>query len=53
MSAARPTLESFITALHGLKIGNVISISFIENDKCVLMKEAERPQVLEAKRRLP
>ncbi len=53
ISVARPTLESFIGALQGLKIGNVISISFTEDDKCVLTKEAERPPVLEAKRRIP
>ena len=36
-------IDSFLTALQGFKVGNVVSLSFSEKDKCVLTKEAERP----------
>ncbi|NTW60247.1 MAG: hypothetical protein HGA43_13910 [Nitrospirae bacterium] len=49
---ARPVIESFLTALQSFKIGNVISVSFVEKDKCVLTKEAEQP-IEKHKRRLP
>lgn len=53
MSLSRLAIESFITALQSFKIGNVISISFPETDKCVLTKEAERPRSEEVKSRIP
>jgi len=53
MSLGRPAIESFITALQRFKIGNVVSVSFPETDKCVLTKEAEHPPTKERKRKLP
>ena len=53
VAQARPVIDSFLVALRGLKIGNVVSVSFPETSKCILTKEADRPEILEAKRRLP
>ena len=40
---ARPVIESFLVGLRSLKVGNVVSVSFSERDKCLLTKEADRP----------
>ena len=49
---ALPVIESFLTALQSFKIGNVISVSFIEKNKCVLTKEADQP-IEKHKKKLP
>ena len=42
-SQAYPLIELFIKELSNFKIGNVVSLHFIEDNKCVLKKEAESP----------
>lgn len=53
VAQARPVIDSFLVGLRSLKIGNVVSVSFPETDKCIVAKEADRPEIIEAKRRLP
>jgi len=49
----RHIIDSFIVALQSFKIGNVISVSFPEMDKCVLTKEVDHPLTKECRRKLP
>ncbi len=40
---ARAIIQSFIDELSAYKIGNVVSVSFSESNRCILKKEAESP----------
>jgi hypothetical protein len=53
VSQVRSFIDSFLTALQSFKIGNVISVSFSETEKCHLTKQSERPPSGELKRRIP
>jgi len=51
--ADRRVIESFLSALQGLTIGNVVSLQFTTDECCRLTKTAERPVVERSKRTLP
>jgi hypothetical protein len=48
----RALLQSFMDKLSVLKIGNVVSVSFPESNRCILKKEAESPNY-NHKKKLP
>jgi hypothetical protein len=49
---ARSIIQSFMEELSVYKIGNVVSVSFSESDRCILKKEAESPNS-DHKKKLP
>ena len=51
--ADRCVIESFLSELQGLKIGNVVSLRFTSEECCRLTKTDERPVVEKSKRTLP
>jgi hypothetical protein len=49
----RKAIESFLSRIRDFKIGNIISLKFISADECEPIKEAERPEMIHSKGKLP